>query len=680
MGSLFARRLLKKGQPAAAYFSYGFLAISLLFPTMILLIRVSKGCFAFGEFIGPMATVLYTFGAMSLLCFVIGGQFSLACAAASDRIKKESVLGRVYLCEALGAATGGALFTYILIGSVPTFVIALTLALGCIFVSLGLSINKSSPKSILLIAAALAILFVNLKSEPAVNRIEWNRYRFIKQREARNGTLSLVSMGSIKSVFTDGMLSASFPDPEGYEPAAHWPLLASAGPNLVLIIGDASLGLIKEALKHKPKKIDYVVLDSSFIDLVKPYLEDEDIRALKNPAANIHYVDSRIFVRNNENKYDVVIINMREVPNLKTNRFYTEEFYGQIRSILKPDGIFALSVASSENYLSMRTRMFNASVYFTLKSVFKAVEVIPGDNITFLASPQAIDMRKKTFLERFNERRVSNHYVIPSYIEYKLEVKRRAELENLLDRTPGVETNKDFTPTTCYYFARFWLNKFASPLGYLAASVLFIVIAIGIFKKIGSVRFLTRRKEAILIFILGFVGILLELILLLGYQIISGYVYWQVGVLFASFMSGLFLGAFSGNRVKRDSGRRHFIYLAILSLFIAGLSVCAAYLLPHLSYLSTAQNIIIFMILLTLIGAVVGAAFVIAGFLSNEEEIMAKAGTLYAADLWGSALGAILCTNLIVPLFGIVGALKLSAVIGLTGLTIFLILPRKVSI
>lgn len=670
LGSLLVRRLLKKERPALIYFSYGFLAVSLLFPAIILLIRISKSAFAFGEFIGPVGTVLYTFSVMSVLCFVIGGQFSLACAVAS-------ALGRVYLYEALGAVIGGVIFTYLLIGSVPTFIIALALSLGCIFASLGLLSKKISLGSILLVVAALAILFINFRVEPAINRIEWKRYQLIKQKEARNATLSLLNLGSIKNVFIDGILAASFPNPEGYEPAAHWPLLATAGPSQILIIGDASLGVLKEALKHNPKRIDYVVSDNSFTKLVAPYLERDDISALKDRAVHIHYADARAFVRNNENKYDAVIINIPEVANLKTNRFYTEEFYGQLRRRLKPGGILGLSVASSENYLSAQTRIFNASVYATLKSVFKAVEVIPGDILMFLASPSQIDMQKEMILGRFNSRRISNHYLIPSYIEYKLEARRRAELKKILENTSGVEINRDFSPTTCYYFANFWLNKFASPLGYLAVPVLFIASAFAIFKKRRSLFSLAGKKESILIFALGFISILLELILLLGYQIISGYVYWQMGILFAAFMLGLFLGALLGNQSKNNSRKRQSIFLATLCLIIIGISLSAAYLLPYFIYLTTLQNIFIFMAFLALIGAIAGAAFVIAGFLIRADNVMEKAGNLYAADLWGAALGAILSTNFIAPLFGILGALNFSAVIGLAGLAVFLILSGK---
>ncbi|MDP3788991.1 MAG: hypothetical protein Q8R48_01135, partial [Candidatus Omnitrophota bacterium] len=480
-----------------------------------------------------------------------------------------------------------------------------------------------------------------------------------------------------KNVFVDGMISASFPNPESYEPLAHWPLLAAAKPGRILIMGDFSLGALKEALKHGPESVDYVVLDSSFLGLVKPYLEVADIAALNDPRIRIHYSDARIFIKKKQDKYDAVIINIQEVHNLKLNRFFTREFYAQIRSILKPGGILALSIASSENYLSAQTRMFNASVYRTLGSVFQTVEVIPGDSITLLASPRAIDMRKETMLERFKSRRISNRYVIPSHIEYKLEIDRRAELKKILDETPGVEINKDFKPTTYYYYANFWLNKFASPLGYLMGGGLGIGIVLIIFNKRRSLIFLARRKEHILIFVLGLSGILLELILLLGFQVISGYVYWQMGILFASFMLGLFLGAALGVRFKHYSQERHSIILVILSLTIIGLSICTGYFLPRLIDLSTIQTILIFLALLTIVGAVVGGAFVIAGFLISARDVMVKAGSLYAADLWGAALGALLSTNIIVPFFGLLGALNFSAIAGSIGLAIFLILSGR---
>jgi len=585
--------------------------------------------------------------------------------------KKAAVIGRVYLFEALGSVIGGVLFTYVLIGFIPTFIIALAVSFISILACWYLLAGKIPRRNTWIIFAALAVLFVYFKIEPAINRTQWEKYDFITQKEARNATLSLVRMGSITNVFVDGILSASFPDEERYETVAHWPMLASAMPGRVLLAGDLSPGIIKEVLKHGPESIDYIMLDDSFLELAGPYLGTGDISALKDPRVNIHYGDSRLFVREKAGTYDVVIFNIPEVPNLKINRFYTEEFYGQIKKILKPDGVLALSVASSENYLSSQTRMFNASVYHTLKSAFNAIEMIPGDTIMFLCSPSSMDVRAETMEKRFNNRRISNRHIIPSYIAYKLDGRRREELKRLLEDAPGVEINRDFQPTTYYYFTSAWLGKFTSPSGLVAGAVFLIIIGVYLFRKRRSLAFLTRRKECVLIFTLGFMGVLLELVLLLGFQIISGFVYWQMGVLFASFMLGLCLGAFFGGRARHSPRGRCFIYLAILSLTVISLSSGAGLVLPRLIDLPSVQIMLTFLALLSATGFAIGSAFVVAGFLTVENEIIVKAGSLYSADLWGAALGAILATNFIVPLLGILGALNFSALMGLVGLGLF---------
>jgi spermidine synthase len=686
LGSLSAKRFLKRGQSAVDgstslsvdYFSYGFLALSLLLPLTILFIRLSRGVFHFGEFIGPAEIILFTFSVMSFSCFLIGVQFSLACAIVTDKGKEGSALGRVYLCEAFGSVLAGVLFTYFLIGRVPTFTIVLLLSSGCILASLILFKRMMDPKKAGLFALAGFLLFAALAIEPGVNRVQWKKYELIKQKETRHATLTLTKTGSIKNVFVDGLISASFPDPENYEPIAHWPLLATAKARRILVLGDFSLGILKEALKHSPQSVDYCVLDNAFLKLVRPYLDPEDLSALDDSRIHVYYGDPRLFVKMNKGLYDAVIVNIPEVPNLKLNRFYTQEFYSQLKAILEPGGVLALSAASSENYLSGPTRVFDASVYQTLKSVFGTIEVIPGDNITFLVSPSTIDLKRETILDRFKQRGIVNHNFVPSYIQYRLIAGRRAELKRLLEETPGVETNKDFRPTAYYYFTNFWLNKLGSSFGTLMAGIFLAVFFYVIYRKRKKFTFSGEKKECVLIFFIGFMGIVLELMLLLGFQIISGYVYWQMGMLFASFMLGLFLGSGAAVRLKEKPQKMNSILLVMLSLAMIGLSFGAGYFLPRMASLSAFENIIFFLSLLVCVGALTGEAFVIAGFLLKTQDVMEKAGSLYAADLWGSALGAILLTNLIIPFFGLLGALNFSAIIGLAGLTIYLVLSKDV--
>ncbi len=434
LGSSQTSRFINKGREPEKYFSWGFLALAVLLPAAVLFIRLSKSFFAFGEFIGPIGMVVFVFLLTSIFCFVSGGQFSLACAVIPGKLRREAVLERVYFWEAMGATVGGVMFSCVLIGFIPLLGIVAILSLVSILAGSYLLKQKTWVKGIWLIAAVLCVFTLVFKVEPAVNRIEWSRYQFIRQKETRNATLSLVKMGSIKNIFTDGAIAASFPSPENYEPLAHFSLLAVTNPTRILVLGEQSLGAVKEVIKHNPESVDYVMLDNSFFELAGPYWEAEDSAALKDKRVNIHYGDERLFIKQARNKYDVVIINIPEVANLKLNRFYTREFFSLIKSLLSSNGILALNVVSSENYLSGQTRMFNASVYITLDSVFKEIELIPGDSAIFLCGNSPIDMSGETILKRFVDRKILTRYLVPAFIKDKLATTRGWELKEILRR------------------------------------------------------------------------------------------------------------------------------------------------------------------------------------------------------------------------------------------------------
>lgn len=672
IGSLCVKHLLKPKEWHIKYFSYSFLILSVLLIMQILLIRLSQALFSFGSLIGPLGTVLFTFASMSVFCFVVGAQFTIACKATFSSKDKDVILGRVYLYETIGAVAGGILFTYVLIGNVPIFTISLALSLGCIISSLVLIRKELYAKKILLISGCLLLLLFNFKLEHMVNKIQWKGYELISRYEARNANLVLTRLGSIKNVFIDGTISASFPNVQSYEPIAHWPLLISKNPEKILVIGEAGLGLLKEVLKHNPDSVDYVIFDRAFIDFIEPNLERLDILALEDKRVNIHYLDGRLYIKNTDKRYDTIILDTGAASNLKLNRFYTQEFYRSIKSRLKSGGIFSFSIASSENYLYGKTRIFNLSVYKTLKSVFSNIEIIPGDNIIFLASPSNFIISKDTIIKRLQDRYISNAYAVSSYFEYKLTHKRRIDLKRDLENTADIEVNSDFRPKTYYYFTNLWQTKFASGLLHFLVCIFFLILARIIFKKRKSIiEFFRYKQECVLIFILGFIGILLELILMLAYQVISGFIYWQMGLLFAAFMLGLFLGGRLGVQLRRSSNRKHFSYLVGIFLSLIILSMCLKYYLPYFINFSNIANIFIFSSLLILIGVLIGCAFVVASFLMVEDEIMHKAGSLYSSDLWGGAMGALLTGNIIVPFLGLLGALNFAAAGGFIGLVVF---------
>lgn len=225
-----------------------------------------------------------------------------------------------------------------------------------------------------------------------------------------------------------------------------------------------------------------------------------------------------------------------------------------------------------------------------------------------------------------------------------------------------------------YYHLRHWLSQFNLRFGLVGVMPLLLLAA-----------YLIRlRGCSVVLLASGFAASALEMVLLLGFQVICGSLYRQVGVIVTVFMAGLAVGAArpSGkfkirnpNSIARDRKA-----LALLAFAIAGYALLLPWLLPRLGLIgATGPALAVIKVVISLLAfglaALVGMQFP----LSNRLEYDGTARTasrLYTADFVGASLGALLACTLLIPLTGVTGACWLTA-----GLNLFagaVILFRKV--
>jgi len=57
--------------------------------------------------------------------------------------------------------------------------------------------------------------------------------------------------------------------------------------------------------------------------------------------------DARQFVRRTSEKYDVVLINLPEPSTLLINRFYSREFYNELKKVLTPGAVISESLPTT---------------------------------------------------------------------------------------------------------------------------------------------------------------------------------------------------------------------------------------------------------------------------------------------------------------------------------------------
>jgi spermidine synthase len=148
---------------------------------------------------------------------------------------------------------------------------------------------------------------------------------------------------------------------------------------------------------------------------------------------------------------------------------------------------------------------------------------------------------------------------------------------------------------------------------------------------------------------MGFTSIGLEMLVLLAFQAVYGYVYRQLAVVIAAFMAGMALGAWLGMRGR--GGMR----------VLAATQALAAAAPPALLGLAAVAGPGAFPALALASGMLGGYEFSLASRIFPE----GKGSALYALDLAGSCVGAVLLSAWFVPVFGFLKTALLMSLVNL---------------
>lgn len=700
-GSLLLGSLADKIKNRIAVFCACQLFLAVILPALILLIRNIKGIFNFlpGEIIPLGALALSAPVMLAPICITLGFLFALSCRiypAQNAAIK----IGDVYVLESVGAAVGGLLTSFFLLKYFNASQILAGLGivnlLACILL-LNIIQSKTSKNIIRALSytwAAIMVFFM-LTNGPArleekSRSLEYRPLNVIASKNSIYGNVTVTKEGSSYSFFANGLHNFTMPDRLSQEEAVHFSLLEHREPKEILLIGGGAGGLLWEILKYPVKKIDYVELDPLIIKLARKYLARFKYYALDNPRVNIINTDGRFFIKNRSLKYDVIIVNIPDPHTAQLNRFYSKEFYREARRIMKEDALLSFGVTSSENYISKELGRFLSSIYNTLKDVFADVIYIPGDTAYFIAS------RKKGLLtndceeivRRLKERNIKTDFVNEHYLFSKLSKERLDYMKNTLQKHADEKKNFDFTPISYYYDMILWSTYFGSWLRKIP-QFLNQKIIWGVFILLYALILITGwlskesrrgrlRSTLMAIGTTGFSEIVFEIVVILSFQIIYGYLYYKIGLILTSFMIGLFLGSIYITK-RLDEIRDHFGVFKKIQISVTLYPL----LLPFIFLFITRSDSlkiswlganIIFPFMPIIAGFIGGLQFPLGNkiYLSNESLAGKVGGLTYGIDLIGASLGAAIVSAFLIPIIGIfqtciaVGLLNFSVLLSLS--------------
>lgn len=622
------------------------------------ILRVPPGALAeFGPMVGMVALTI------APACLLGGVLFPLLTRRLSEMGRSP---GSAYLWECAGAATGGVLFSFVFIHLLDPFQTAALLLL----VNLTVAVTFTRPRflrpasrllppascflplapSLLLLASCFLLLAsCLLLTAPIVHRatLRWQWSDLVFAADSPYGRIVIQARDSQRIFYENGLLMF---ETQGTRPeeVVHPPFLAHPAPEDVLLIGGTAAGNLREILRHPVVHVTCVELDPLLIRAARLHLPPDEAAVLGDPRVSLILADGRRFVQTTSRTFDVVILDLPEPSTGALNRFYTEEFFREVRAILNPGGILALGLPSAENYWSPELARRNGSIYHTLRAVFSHVLVIPGDTNFFLASADPIRADPDRWGERLAERGVATRWVTADYLRYLFTTDRFAQVQGMLERMAGVRLNRDLTPVCYYYDLAFWLSRFTPRLrpffertdglwlGWVALALI-VPVALA----------LVRRRWAVPLTVAGagLAGMTLEMVALLAFQVRHGSLYAQVSLIVTAYMVGMVMGS-RWAAVHRWSVPAAWWALRALMGAMVPIAVLLPFLLPF------PLPVFLFPLVTLLVGGWGGAVFPLA-MIAEGGEVARTTGRLYGADLVGGCLGALLGGTVFVPLLGI---------------------------
>jgi spermidine synthase len=247
-----------------------------------------------------------------------------------------------YTLDIAGSLAGILIFTVQNAGSAGPL---LWLTTGILLLMLGYLLDPEGrrPALVHLVFLALAIGLLLQASTAIDEDVRWSRYQKLEVR-LRDGLHRVHANGiehqMMKPASTTHYTFYGLPYRFFFE-------ANSKDPESALIIGAGSGTDVATALSFNVQHIDAVEIDPEIVEIGSTYHPDQPYQ---NPAVNVVATDGRVFIRNSDKTYDVIVfalpdslVRLASAGDVRLESYlFTVEAFREVRARLAPGGVFAL--------------------------------------------------------------------------------------------------------------------------------------------------------------------------------------------------------------------------------------------------------------------------------------------------------------------------------------------------
>lgn len=595
--------------------------------------------FIYGSSVGFYQICLFSFFILApyavLLGFVL--PYSLfVMRKTNDRLSAT----HVYIADNIGDIAGGALFSFLLI-FIFTPLKSLCIAGIILFIATSyyFRVNKRGrfQTAIISLIVLSIILFGAFFEHISLKPKEGD---IVFYEESRFGRVTVHHNQGQYTLITDGVPRYSNHNVKLAEEIVHYPLSQQKCVDAVLVISGQG-GIMGEIEKYGPSHIWYLEIDKAISEAIF----DFGIMNRTDGLEVIHEDAGRWLLKTNL-KFDAIIMNISEPDTFQTNRFFTQEFFHTVKAHLLEDGVFSFYIQGFDNYLTEPGRQKISSIYNTLSLSFKDILILPGDPLFFIAKDKGI---KKDIPGALEKKGIETDYLASCFYGNVTDL-RMDYIKDLLDTQ--IPLNRAASPHLMKIMFDEWFRKFQiSPYGFYGVLLIFVSV------------YLARLKVGeYILFTSGVVSMGSEIIIIFTFQMLYGYIYFQIGIIVTTFLAGLLPGAWVGEKYlskgkRTNLFRSEFWIIFLLVAFVLMLKI-------------SGQNLPVGFFLVSgfLVSFLCGFQFPLASVLDSKDS--ASLAGAFSADIVGASFGILITSLLLIPFVGIYGAVIGLIVIKLSSLII----------
>jgi spermidine synthase len=602
--------------------------------SIFLMLFLSRMYLSPGETPSFLASVIYTFIVLIPFCLVSGFTFIKLLTIAG--LKNNLEPGKSFAIETTGGIISGILVTLLtsgISGSYKLLVLIVLLSVGYALSACYISSLKTRI-ALFLSLSILAVFILIINPDLIFRQILLPGLKVTATKDTPYGNITWGKYKGQENLYYNQRLLSYSNDVTEREEDIHYAMLQSERPEKVIMISGSLRSHLPEILKYPVTNITYIERDPELTKI------ETDVSSSFTGKVVIVNEDAYRYIRKSQETVDVIILLLPPPSTLQLNRYYTFEFFNEVKNKLKPDGVFICSPGPGDSYFNKESLNLYSSIFNSLATVFKDVKPVVGNKIYFIASESPVSLSICQLVEK---RQIKNTYVSSDFLDDDNIARKSTELSSLLDRR--MKLNRSAFPVACFHSQSYQLSKTVNEKIPVLV-LLFMVFAVPVIK--------IKRRNLLMYFsasaLAGF-----EIILLLTLQLLIGNIYQMTGLIIAGLMAGLATGSGINSNFLNTISLRNKVILLLILYMIFGL------IYNYLSEFRSGFAAVTFIMISGFLPAM------LTGRIFRELTLKSdgvESSPIYSADLAGSAIGFIIISGFAVPVLGIqVSVFLLSALI-----------------